>query len=290
VQVRGTLNILKRIYSDWDRHDDPRLGATLAFYTVLSLSPLMILTVAIAAFFFDRSMVIREITGQIQSLIGSGGAQAVQKAIESAQNSRSGGIASIVSLLVLLFGASGVCGELRSSLNRIWEVRSSSTIELKSLLRDRFFSFAMVLGIGFMLVAALILSAVLTALAAFIGHFFPSAHSLAFALDVALSLLGLGFVFALIFRYVPSADVSWRQAWTGGLITSVLFAIGKYLIGLYLAKAAPGSAYGAAGSVVVIIVWVYYTAQIIFLGAEFTHIYPELSAASAQREHNTAGD
>jgi len=141
------------------------------------------------------------------------------------------------------------------------------------MVRDSLFSFGMVLAVGFLLLAALIFSAILAVLSTFLSGLIPFPHLLASVLDLAITLVGIGAVFALIFRFVPSAPVSWRQAWTGGLVTSFLFAIGKYLIGFYLAKAAPGSAYGAAGSVIVVILWVYYTAQIVFFGAEFTRTY-----------------
>jgi membrane protein len=281
----NSWTIVKRGFSNWNRHEAPRLGAALAFYTILSLSPLLVLTVAIAAFFFDRSIVMRQITGQIQGLIGAGGAEAIQNTIASAQNSQSGGSVSVISVLILLFGASGVFGELRSALNRIWEVDPSSNGEIWSMLRERIFSFGMVLSVGFLLVAALILSAVLAVIARFLGGLVPFPHLVAATVDFMISLFGVGAVFALIFRYVPAANIPWRQALKGGIMTSALFAIGKYLIGFYLAKSAPGSAYGAAGSVIVIIVWVYYTAQIVFLGAEFTHAYA-LPPRTAQNRQN----
>jgi len=286
MSIRELPALAKKVFSDWNRHDAPRLGAALAFYTVLSLSPLLVLTVAIAAFFFDRSMVMRQLTDQIQGLIGPAGAKTLQATLDSAQNSQSGGTASIISLLVLIFGASGVCGELRTSLNKIWEVDPDANAGIWSMVRDRLFSFGMVLAVGFLLLAALIFSAALAVLATFLGGLIPFPHLLASAIDLGISVFGIGAVFALIFRYVPSAQVSWRQAWTGGLMTSVLFSIGKYLIGFYLAKAAPGSAYGAAGSVIVIILWVYYTAQIVFFGAEFTRAYPELNKIVARREQS----
>jgi membrane protein len=290
MSLRGSLAVAKRVFSDWNKHDDPRLGAALAFYTVLSLSPLLVLTVAIAAFFFDRSMVMRQLTDQIKGLIGAEGAQTVQATLDNAQKSQSGGAASIVSLLVLVFGASGVCGELRSALNRIWEVGDAPDAGIWAMVRDRLFSFGMVLAVGFLLLAALILSTVLAVVSTLVGNIVPFPHVLAAGVDLVISFFGIGAVFALIYRYVPSARIGWRQAWIGGLMTSVLFAIGKYLIGFYLAKAAPGSAYGTAGSVIVIIVWVYYTAQIVFFGAEFTHVYPEMGTLSERRERRQSSE
>jgi membrane protein len=266
------MGFLKRIFQEWNKHDAPRLGASLAFYTILSLSPLLLLTIAVAAFFFDRSLVTGKITDEIQGVIGGAAAQAIQSIIQSAQSSQSGKAVSVISLVILLLGASGVFAELRTALNRIWEVNPENGAGIWGMIREKLLSFGLVLSVGFLLVAALVLSAVLAFITTFLGGLVPIPHFLAVAIDVLVSLAGVGTVFALIFRYVPAVKVPWRNAWKGGMITSVLFTAGKYLIGFYLAKAAPGSAYGTAGSVIVVIVWVYYTAQIVFLGAEFTHL------------------
>jgi membrane protein len=254
--------LVKKVFSEWNRHDAPRMGAALAFYTILSLSPLLVLGVAIAGIFFDRSGVSRQLTYQLQSLIGPTGAQAVNATLESAQKSSHQGIsATAVSLLVLFISASGVFVELRSALNKIWDVKPDSQSGIWGML-----------AVGFLLVASLILSAILAAASAFLGDVIAMPGLVAGLIDVVVSLTGVAAVFALMYRYVPATTVSWRQAWVGGGLTALLFTVGKYLIGTYLVKAAPGSAYGAAGSVVVLIVWVYYTAQIVFFGAEFTHV------------------
>lgn len=248
------------------------MGAALAFYSVLSLAPLLLVVLAIAAMLFDRSVVLHRLTAEAQDLLGPSGAQALNAALASAQkNSGKGIAASAISFVVLLLSASGVFGELRTALNKIWDVRPDSRAGISGMLRDRFFSFGMVLAVGFLLLTSLVISAVLAAASSSLGGLVPMPHLLAGMLDVVISLAGVAVVFALTFKYVPAAFVGWREAWIGGALTSVLFAIGKYLIGIYLSKAAVGSAYGAAGSVVVVIVWIYYTAQIIFLGAEFTH-------------------
>jgi membrane protein len=278
--------LTKNVFSEWNKHEDQRMGAAVAFYTILSLSPLLVLAVAIAGIFLDRSDVSRQLTTQIQGLVGQAGAKAIDATLSSAQNqSGKAGAASIVSIVLLLISASGVFGELRSALNKIWEVEPANSNGIMGMLRERIFSFGMVLAIGFLLLASLILSAVLAAASSFLGGIVPMPHLLAGLLDLMISLGGVSFVFALTFKYVPAANVSWRNAWLGGLITAVLFSIGKYLIGFYLAKAAVGSAYGAAGSVVVVIVWVYYTAQIFFFGAEFTHVAGTTDEAAARARH-----
>jgi membrane protein len=265
--------LTKKVFSEWNRHEAQRMGAALAFYTILSLSPLLVLGVAIAGLFFDRSGVSRQVTAQLQDLIGPTGAQAVSATLESAQKSSGQGItATALSLLVLFISASGVFVELRSALNKIWDVDPDSQSGIKGMLRERIFTFGMVLAVGFLLIASLILSAILAAASTFLGNVIAMPGLVAALIDLLISLVGVAAVFALMYRYVPATTVSWRQAWVGGGLTALLFTVGKYLLGIYLAKAAPGSAYGAAGSVVVLIIWVYYTAQIVFFGAEFTHV------------------
>ena len=265
--------LAKRVFSDWNEHESPRMGAALAFYSVLSLAPLLVLVVAIAGMLFDRSAVLQRLTGQAQDLLGSSGAQALNAALASAQKNSGKGIsASVISFLLLLVGASGVFAELRSALNKIWDVKPNSNAGIWGMLRERIFSFGMVLAVGFLLMTSLVFSAMLAALSSYFGNLVSMPHLVAGIIDLVISLMGVAAVFALMFRYVPAADVGWREAWIGAALTSVLFALGKYLIGIYLSKAAVGSAYGAAGSIVVVIVWIYYTAQIIFFGAEFTHV------------------
>jgi membrane protein len=275
--------LINRIFSEWNRHDAQRMGAALAFYTILSLSPLLVLGLAIAGLFFDRSGVSRELTSQLQELIGPVGAQAVIATLQNAQKSSSQGItATAFSLLILFFGASGVFVELRSALNKIWDVEPDSQSGIRGMIRERILTFGMVLAVGFLLIASLIFSAMLAAAARFLGDVIAMPGLVAAVVDLLISVTGVAAVFALMYKYVPATTVSWRQAWVGGGITALLFTIGKYLIGIYLAQAAPGSAYGAAGSVVVLIIWIYYTAQIVFFGAEFTHLTASTAPAGGR--------
>jgi membrane protein len=252
------------------------MGAALAFYSLLSISPLVVLVVAIAGEFIDRSVVLRELTGQFQYLLGLPGATALNAMLVSAQaNSAESTKASIISVITLFIGASAVFAELRSDLDTIWEVAPSPDDGLWEVIRKRLLSVVMVIAIAFLLLASLVFSAALSATSAFLLNMMPLQKLLAQSLDFVVSLIGVAALFAMTFRLVPDAPVKWRQAWIGGGLTAVLFTAGKYFIGTYLTRAAVSSAYGAAGSIVVVIIWVYYTAQIFFFGAEFTRAIGE---------------
>jgi membrane protein len=290
--AKKLLPILKATFTGWNTHEAPRLGAALAFYTVLSLSPLVILVVAVAGLVFSRSTAQTQISSQVQAMIGVEGGKAVESMLANAQKPAAGILGSIVGLISLLFGASGVFTELRSALNLIWGVRAEQSSGVVGLLRERFFSFGMVLSIGFLLLVSLVISAVLAAVGKFFGTLLPIPSQVLAALNFLLSYFGVAVLFALIFRFVPEAKVRWRHVWLGALVTAMFFTIGKTLIGLYLGKSSIGSAYGAAGSVIVVIVWVYYSAQIFFFGAEFTHAYAEHLLPNAEAsdaiQHSTA--
>jgi membrane protein len=282
MNVKTLFQILKTTFASWNRHEAPRLGAALAFYTILSLSPLVIIVLALAGLVFNRSTAQAHILSQVQGMIGPDGGKAVESMLANAQRPAAGILGTIVGLLSLLFGASGVFTELRSALNLIWEVTPEKTSGVVALLRERFFSFGMVLSIGFLLLVSLVVSTILAAIGKFFGGLLPIPSPVVAVLNFSLSYLGVAVLFGLIFRLVPEAKVRWRNVWLGALVTALFFSIGKTLIGLYLGKSSVGSAYGAAGSVIVVIVWVYYSAQIFFFGAEFTHAYTERRSPGAQ--------
>lgn len=263
--------IIRSTFASWSDHEAPRLGAALAFYTILSLAPLMILIVALAAFVFGFPSAQSQILMKVQSMLGQQGAEAVKAMIEQAQKPSDSITASVLGMIMLLFGASGVFEELRSALNKIWNVQPVQSGHIAALLRERFFSFGMVLAIGLLLLVSLLFSAGLAALGNFYNEILPVPEWALQLVNMVVSFLSISIVFALIFKFVPNAQIAWNHVIVGALLTSSLFSVGKVLIGLYLGKAAVGSAYGAAGSLVVIIVWVYYSSQIFFLGAEFTH-------------------
>jgi membrane protein len=286
MNTKKLISIFKKAFGSWNKHEGPRLGAALSFYTVLSLSPLIILVVAVAGLVFTRSTAQTHILSQVQGMIGEEGGKAVEAMLANAQRPAAGVLGSAIGLLSLLFGASGVFTELRAALNMIWEVNPDKTSGIMGMLRERFFSFGMVLSIGFLLLVSLVLSTVLAALGKFFGGLLPLPEGVLVALNFLLSFIGIGLLFALIFRFVPETKVRWNDVWLGAIVTAMFFTIGKTLIGVYLGKSSVGSAYGAAGSIIVVIVWVYYSAQIFFFGAEFTHAYAQdrLSAAETNAD------
>jgi membrane protein len=263
---------LLRTFSAWKEHEAPRLGAALAFYSILSLAPLVILTVAIVALVFGHSAAQDKLVAQVQDMLGQPGADAVKGMLEHAQKPASGALASVIGVITLLFGASGVAGELQSALNRMWDVQPENPGGIWGAIKQRLFSFGMVLGVGFLLLISLLVSAALAAFGKFAGGFLPLPEAALDAINFIVSLAGVAALFALIFRYVPAIRVPWKTVWIGAIATAVLFTIGKFLIGLYLGKSAVGSPYGAAGSIIVIIVWIYYSSMIFLFGAEFTHV------------------
>lgn len=264
--------MLGQTFSAWNDHEAPRLGAALAFYTILSLAPLVILVIGVVALVFGHTTAQDQIIGQLQGMIGQDGANVIRAMIEHAQKPASGIFASILGVVTLLFGATGVLSELRSALNIIWEVKPAGGSGIAWLLKDRFFSLGMVLAIGFLLLVSLILGAALAALGKFFGGILPMPELVLSAINFAVSFAGVSILFALIYKYVPEANIAWEDVWIGAIATAFLFTVGEYLIGLYLGKAGVASAYGAAGSLVVLIVWVYYSSMIFFFGAEFTHV------------------
>lgn len=247
-----------------------RLAASLSLYTLLSLAPLVILTIAMTSFVFSRPVAQHAVVSEFRSIVGDEGAHAIQTVVSYGKAPGSTGLAAVIGVLVLLFGASSVFGELQSALNKIWEVAPTARSELWALVRSRLFSFAMVLAIGFLSLVSLTLSAALTALEAYFTQVLPAPVWLLSCLSSLVSFAGIAGLIALVLKYVPDIHIHWRDVWEGAIATAALFTVGKALIGLYLGKAAVGSAYGAAGSLVVVIVWVYYSAMIFYFGAEFT--------------------
>ncbi len=262
--------LLRRTFDAWDENEAPRLGAALAFYTTLSLAPLIIIVVAMVAFFLGHSAAEAELLAQVESTIGLQGRDVVQEMLRS-QRPATGALASLIGLATLLFAASGVFGELRAALNIMWKVRPETQGGLWDLIQQRFFSFGMVLAVGFLLLISLVISAVLAAVGKFFAEYLPVSEFVLEIINFVVSFAGTAGLFALIFRYVPARRIAWHPLWIGSAATALLFSIGKFGIGLYLGKAAIGSAYGAAGSLVVVIVWVYYSAMIFLFGAQFTH-------------------
>ena len=264
--------VVQRAAIKWSADDCLELGAALAYYTVFSLAPVLVIVIAVAGALFGEEAAQGEIVGQIRGLVGDEGASAIQSLVQSASRPGAGSRATLIGLLVLLFGSTSAFSQLQSSLNRIWDVPAQAHFGLWDMVRARFLSFAAVLGTGFLLSVSLVLSAAMVALGRFGGGFLPFGGLLGLA-DVLGSMIVHTLLFAMIFKMLPDAVIEWRDVWVGATVTAGLFVIGKFAIGLYLGRSDLGAAYGAAGWVILVLAWVYYSAQIVLFGAEFTCAY-----------------
>jgi len=270
--------LFEETFNEWQKDNVPRLGAALAYYTIFSLAPLLVVVIAIAGLAFGPAAARGEIVLQIEDLIGSKGAEAVQAMLQAAWSPAQGILASVLSLLALIIGASLVVSELRNSLNIVWnapapEAEQGFIAGLVDLVRQRLYAFFLVLGIGFLLLISLIANAALAAFGKYFQSWLPTPE---FVLQIANFILWFAattFVFALIYKIVPDVQIAWSDVVIGAAMTSLLFTLGKLFIALYLGKSSLASSYGAAGSLVVLLAWVYYSAQVFFLGAEFTQVY-----------------
>lgn len=248
----------------------PRLGAALAFYTTLSLSPLLLVVIAIAGLVLDQAAAQARVVDQIRDLVGADGAKAVEAMLASASSPHGGALAIAVGVAVLVVGATGVFAQLQDALNTIWGVEPKTHSGFRAMLQDRLLSFAAVCGLAFLLLVSLVFSAALHTLS---GVFGKEPTVFLQVLDVLVSYLLTTAMFAMIFKLLPAVRPAWSDVWAGAGVTGALFLLGKFLIGLYLGRAAVGSAYGAAGSFVVLLVWVYYSTQILLFGAELTRVF-----------------
>jgi membrane protein len=271
------LDIFKRTYQDWKEDRASRLAASLAYYTIFSLAPLLVIVIAIAGFIWRHEDVEAQIMAQSQSLVGVEGATFIADMIRSASNPTEGILATIIGIVTLLFGALGVFNELHNALNVIWEVKEEKAESflqaVKKALIDRFLSFTMVLVIGFLLLVSLVVSAGLSAAQELAGNTFPIPEFLLQLINLIISIGVITLLFALIYKYLPDTEIPWRYVWLGAFVTAILFSLGKLAIGLYLGNSAIASSFGAAGSLVLLLVWIYYSSQILFFGAEFTQAY-----------------
>ena len=269
--------LLKLTYQDWKEDKASRLSAALAYYTIFSLAPLLVIVIAITALFWEQSAVQSQVMNQIEGLVGAEGRAFVSDLLTSASNPARGITATVLGIITLFFGALGVFNELHNSLNIIWNVKEEETKGfvqvVKKVIIDRFLSFTMILGVGFLLLVSLVVSAGLSAVQETIGNAIPLSEIILQILNLIISIAAITVLFALIYKILPDAEIAWRDVWLGAFVTSVLFSIGKTLIGLYLGNSAIASSFGAAGSLVLLLVWIYYSAQILFFGAEFTQVY-----------------
>lgn len=272
MHLKDTWATVKETISDWSDDNASRLAAALAYYSLLSLAPLLVIAIAVTGFFVGPEAARGEVAGELGAVVGGDAAQGIQTIAASARSPSAGIVSTIVGVVTLFVGASGVFGELQSSLNTVWEVKPKPGRGIWGEIKARFFSFTMVLGVAFLLLVSLVMSSLLSAIGTRFSQALPGGEALWQLVNFAFSLAVITVVFALIFKYVPDAEVKWRDVWLGSLVTAVLFTLGKFLLGLYLGKAAVGSAYGAAGSIIALVVWVYYATQIFLVGAEFTQV------------------
>ncbi len=273
MDIKGFVSLFGRSFADWNRHNDTRMGAALAFYTISSISPLVILVLAVASLVFNRNAAEAQLLAKVQALVGTQGRESVQTILAHGHHAFGGILSAIMGVIVLLLGASGVFQELRSGLNTIWESDAKVASGIWGMVRERILSFGLVLSLGFVLIVSLVVSAALAAISTYFSHLLPVPPMLLEAFNFLVSFTGIALLMACILKYVPAARVDWRDVRIGATVTALLFTFGKWLLGLYLGMSSPGSAYGAAGSLVVLVVWVYYSAQIFYLGAEFTHVH-----------------
>jgi membrane protein len=290
---RGAFALVKDSASEWNKDAAPRLGAALSYYTVFALAPVLLLAISVAGLVFGNEAAQGQIVGELRGLFGDDTAKMVQEMLAKSSTTSSGVIGTVVGFVTLIIGATAVMIELESALNSVFKVKRKSGRGIKGAIKDRVLSLGLILSLGFLLVVSLVASAVLTAVGGLLDRFsFPGAAIVSQLLANAVSLGVIGLLFAVIFKFLPDTTLAWRDVWIGAFVTSALFHVGKILIGIYLGQASVASTFGAAGSLAVLLVWVYYTAQIVLFGAEMTRlvalrygsgVHPDADAVCAPR-------
>jgi len=267
--------VLKHALIAWWNDNVPRLGASLAYYTLFALAPILVVAISVAGLVFGADAVRGEVVGQIQGLVGRQGAEAVQGMIQGAARPSASRVATVIGLVTAFLGATGAFIELQTALNAIWRVQPRPGVSVLAFLKQRLISFGLVVGVGFLLLVSLVVNAALSAFNRYLGRIFPTLTAFWEASNVLVSLGVVTLLFAMVYQVLPDVRLRWRDVWVGALVTAGFFSVGKQVIGLYLGTSTLASSYGAAGSVVVLLVWVYYSAQVVLLGAEFTRYYVE---------------
>jgi membrane protein len=290
MHLKRIWDLITKSVGAWVDDYAPSMGAALAYYTLFSIAPLLIIAIAVAGLVFGQEAARGEIVAQIQGLIGREGAIAVQGLLKSANGPAQNIFVTVVSIITLVIGATTVFAELQSDLDRIWRVPAPAKENgIWTLLRTHLLSFGLVLGLGFLLLVSLVVSAAIGAFGKWFDGFFEGWEAFLHALNFCISFAITTLLFAMIYKLMPRARIAWRDVWVGAVVTALLFEIGKFLIGLYLGKTSVASGFGAAGSLVVLLVWVYFSAQIFLLGAEFTWVYShEYGSKAAQTGQKSA--
>jgi membrane protein len=272
MNVKTVWHLIKNTVAEWQEDNALRLGAALSYYTAFSLAPLLLIVISVAGLALGNDVARSKILDEMRALIGTQGSGAIETMLENASKPAASIVSSIIGFISLILGATGVVGELHDAMNTVWEVEAKPAGGVLGYIRQRVFSFAMVIGIGFLLLVSLVISAGVAA----VGHMWGGGTGILYqSINFLLSLAVTCALFALMFRFLPDVRIRWRNAWVGGILTAILFTIGKTLTGIYLGRSAIASTFGAAGSFAVVLVWVYYSSQIVFFGAEFTQVYAE---------------
>ncbi|MDP9292731.1 MAG: YihY/virulence factor BrkB family protein [Verrucomicrobiota bacterium] len=283
MNARTALDLGKETVNEFLKDKAPRLAAALSYYTIFSIAPLMIILIAVAALVLGQKGATEQVSYQLKDLLGEAGATSIQTMVESANRPKAGVVAAVTGVVVLLFGASGVFGQLQDALNTIWDVKAKEGGGFLKMLKDRFLSFSMILVVGFLLLVSLVLSAAIAAVGTMFQNMMPGMEVVGHILNFVVSFVVISFLFAMIFKILPDAEIGWHDVWLGAIATSFLFTLGKFGLGIYLGKGAVGSSYGAAGSLIVVLVWVYYSSMILLFGAEFTEVYSRHRVANLKR-------
>ena len=273
-KLRELPSLLKETYKSWMKDDPFRLSAIVAYYTVLALPGLLVIIINVVGAIWGVEIVQGQLTTEISAALGKDTATAIERIIIETQNSERNLLSTIIGLGTLLFGATGVFYQLKISLNEIWKIAPNPKAKIWKVITDRAVSFAFILVIGFLLLVSFIVTTAISALNNYIQNVLPDVLLyVAYILDFVLSVGIISVLFALMFKYLPDAKIKWKTVWIGAILTSILFVIGKILLGIYFGQADPGSTYGAAGSIILILLWVSYSSLILFFGAEFTYVF-----------------
>jgi membrane protein len=278
------IQLAKKSVAGWMQDEAPSKGAAIAYYAMFSMAPLLFLIISIAGLFFGADAVRGAVFGQVSDLMGENGAEAVQEMLAHVSEPKTGAWATVIGIVVLVFGATTVFAQLQAALDAIWEVppevaKAEKRNAIWTFIQGRLLSFGLVLALAFLIVVSLLLSAAMSALGKWWGPAFGEWETVAHVFNLAVSFGMLALVFAAIYKFMPRAHIEWRDVWVGAAVTAGLFTVGKFLIGLYLGKSDVGSSFGAFGSIIIVMVWVYYSAQIFLLGAEFTWEYAHASGS-----------
>jgi membrane protein len=279
--------VAKEAAENWSTHKDARQGAALAYYSVFSIGPIIVIAVAVAGFFFGQEAVSGQVAASLKDMLGDSGAQAIQAMLKEAGRPREGLIATLVGLATLLFAAIGVVVQLKDALNTVWEVKEHEGSGVWHFMRSYVVSLAAVLALGFLLLVSLLITAGLAAFGKYGAQYMQEWLFHLISLLVSVAVIAL--LFAMMFKYLPDAEIAWYDVWLGAIVTALLFEIGKSVIGFYIGKQGLESSYGAAASIIVVLIWVYYTSQIILMGAEITRAYAHQRGSLVDREHHRVG-